>query len=113
MILKQKCPNCGKMVDIVFTSHARPGTFNCCSFCATEAELSEALSLQELNEKRRNTVTHIEMFYERSFKSWAVIRRNCNGEQLGSAVYVYTKAEAKAQMKEWEERYKDCQTEVE
>ena len=51
MRIKTECPNCGKMVWLVFTSHKRKGSFNSCKFCNPE-EYKHLKSLQELNKER-------------------------------------------------------------
>lgn len=46
-IIKQKCPNCGAMMDYLFCKHDRPGEINACEKCAEPPK-----TLQQINKER-------------------------------------------------------------
>ena len=51
-IVKQKCPNCNRLVEFILTDHEKPGSFNCCIYCISHPEKFKGL--QGLNQERKN-----------------------------------------------------------
>lgn len=47
--VKQKCPSCGRMVEIIVTDRTKKGMLNACKFCAAKPPRT----LKELNEERK------------------------------------------------------------
>jgi len=52
------------------------------------------------------TPHHVEMWYNRSARSWVVQLMSKYDYQIGEATYVYTKAEAKQEKKRLEKEHK-------
>lgn len=52
-----KCPNCGKEVKVIFTDHKSgypldDNRSKICEFCATDKQIEQSKSLEELSKER-------------------------------------------------------------
>lgn len=89
-----------------FDSTGTPATDNWyTSFAAKKTAIKPSFKLRDFDPDETPDAlppAKAEMWYERSWQSWAVRLVDTTGQQVGDTVYVYSKAEALAQKQEWE-----------